>query len=139
MRHGDEHREEALTEGYHVSEIFFPYRLTFLGAGILGFAGVGAAAMSAHAGDDPRLASAVALVCLTHAPALLILGLYARGGLALRIAALLLFTGAALFSTDLALRMFGHGRLFSMAAPAGGMTMMAGWIAVALGALSINR
>ena len=47
--------------------------LALVGAGILGFAGVGAAAMSAHAGDDPRLASAVALVCLTHAPALLAL------------------------------------------------------------------
>ena len=38
-------------------------RLAVLGAGILGFAGVGAAAMSAHAGEDPRMASAVALVC----------------------------------------------------------------------------
>ena len=110
-------------------------RLAVLGAGILGFAGVGAAAMSAHAGEDPRMASAVALVCLTHAPALLALGLFARGGLVLRIAALLLFTGAALFSADLSLRMFGHGRLFAMAAPAGGMTMMAGWLAVALGNL----
>ncbi|WP_370322266.1 DUF423 domain-containing protein [Oricola sp.] len=113
--------------------------LALLGAGILGFAGVGAAAMSAHAGEDPRLASAVALVCLTHAPALLALGLLARCGLVLRIAALLLFVGATLFSGDIALRMFDHGRLFAMAAPAGGMTMMAGWIAVAIGAFTFRR
>ena len=113
--------------------------LALVGAGILGIAGVGAAAMSAHAGDDPRLASAVALVCLTHAPALLALGLLARAGIVLRIAALLLFVGAAMFSADIALRLFGHGRLFAMAAPAGGMTMMAGWIAVAIGAFTLRR
>lgn len=108
--------------------------LAMLGAGILGFAGVGAAAMSAHAGSDPRLMSAAALVCLTHAPALLALGLSGRGGILLRAAGLLLFVGATLFAGDMALREFGHGRLFAMAAPAGGMTMMAGWIVVALGA-----
>lgn len=112
--------------------------LALFGAGILGFAGVGAAALSAHAGGDPQLAGAVALVCLAHAPALLALGLHERG-LVLRIAALLLFIGAALFSADIALRLFGHGRLFAMAAPAGGMTMMAGWIAVAAGAFTFRR
>lgn len=122
-----------------MSEKSIANSLALLGAGILGFAGVGAAAMSAHAGDDPRLASAVALVCLTHAPALLALGLRARGGLVLRIAALLLFVGAAMFSADIALRMFGHGRLFAMAAPAGGMAMMAGWIAVAIGGFTLRR
>ena len=109
------------------------------GAGILGFAGVGAAALGAHAGADAQMAGSVALVCLTHAPALLALGLMARGGLVLRIAALLLFVGAALFSVDIALRLFGYGRLFPMAAPAGGMTMMAGWIAVAVGAFTLRR
>lgn len=122
-----------------MSEYSAANSLALVGAGILGFAGVGAAALSAHAGEDPRLASAVALVCLTHAPALLALGLLVRGGLVLRIAALLLFVGAALFSADIALRMFGHGRLFAMAAPAGGMTMMAGWIAVAVGAFTLRR
>ena len=73
------------------------------------------------------------------AEVLLALGLLARGGLVLRIAALLLFVGATLFSGDIALRMFGHGRLFAMAAPAGGMTMMAGWIAVAIGAFTFRR
>ena len=122
-----------------MNEVSIGDRLTILAAGILGFAGVGAAAMSAHAGDDTRLAGAVALVCLTHAPALLALGLHMRGGIVLRIAALLLFAGAALFSADLALRVFGHGRLFAMAAPAGGMTMMAGWIAVAIGGFTLRR
>ena len=122
-----------------MSEYSISNRLTVLGAGVLGFAGVAAAALSAHAGEDPRLASAVAMVCLTHAPALLALGLFARGNIVLRIAAFLLFAGAALFSTDFALRMFGHGHLFPMAAPTGGTTMMIGWIAVALGALTMKR
>lgn len=116
-----------------------PVSFELLAAGILGFAGVGAAAMSAHAGEDPRLASAVALVCLAHAPVLAALGLSARNDLILRIAALLLFVGAALFSSDMALRMFGHGRLFAFAAPAGGMTMMAGWLAIALAAFTSRR
>ncbi|QKV18852.1 DUF423 domain-containing protein [Oricola thermophila] len=109
------------------------------GAGVLGFAGVAAAAASAHAGSDPRLMSAAALVCLTHAPALLAIGLLGRGAVLLRLAAVLLFVGAALFASDMALREFGQGRLFAMAAPTGGIAMMAGWLAVAGAAFRLRR
>tara|TARA_B100001146_G_scaffold103414_1_gene91543 strand:- start:271 stop:624 length:354 start_codon:yes stop_codon:yes gene_type:complete len=101
-------------------------------AGLLGISGVAAAALSAHAGSDPRVMGAVALICLTHAPALLAIGLFGKSQSFLRLAGLLLFIGAALFGSDLALREFGHARLFPMAAPAGGVTMMAGWLVAGL-------
>ena len=106
-----------------------------LGAGLLGFGGVAAAAAGAHATGDPRLGGSVALICLTHAPVLLALGLQARTRLLLGLSALLLFIGAALFSTDIAMRVFGYGRLFPMAAPTGGVVMLAGWTVLALSAL----
>ena len=124
---------EETTEGAGMS------RIEPIGAGILGIAGVGAAAVSAHAGSDPRLMSAAALVCLTHAPALLALGLSGRRDILLRLAGLLLFVGAAMFASDMALREFGYGRLFAMAAPAGGIAMMAGWLCVAVSAFTARR
>lgn len=118
-------------------------RAALLGAGLLGFGGVVASAAGAHASGDPRLLSAVALVCLTHAPALLALGLagvlFGRTGFVAGLAALMLFAGAALFSADLALRDFGYGRLFAMAAPTGGVLLMAGWLAVAVSAFTVRR
>lgn len=114
-------------------------RVALIGAGILGVAGVSAAALSAHAGSDPRLMSAAALICLTHAPALLALGLSGRRDFMLRLAGLLLFVGAAQFASDMALREFGHDRLFAMAAPSGGIAMMAGWLAAAVSAFTGRR
>jgi len=114
-------------------------RAALFGAGLLGIGGVAAAAASAHAGSDPRLLGAVALVCLAHAPALLALGLAGRRELMLRLGALLLFAGAALFSIDIAMRAFDLGRLFTMAAPSGGIAMMAGWLAIALAAFTARN
>ncbi|MEZ5872051.1 MAG: DUF423 domain-containing protein [Nitratireductor sp.] len=95
-------------------------------AGILGSCGVAAAAASAHGGDQ-RLMSAVALVCLAHAPALLAISTL-RDERTVRIAALLLFAGAAIFSADLALRALHDARLFPMAAPTGGVILILGWL-----------
>jgi uncharacterized membrane protein YgdD (TMEM256/DUF423 family) len=114
-------------------------RAALLGAGLLGFGGVAASAAGAHSTGDPRLLGAAALICLTHAPALLAFGLSGRRGVMPGLAAGLLFAGAALFSGDLALRDFGYGRLFAMAAPTGGVILMAGWLAVALTAFSARR
>jgi uncharacterized membrane protein YgdD (TMEM256/DUF423 family) len=111
-------------------------RAAVFGAGLLGFGGVAAAAASAHAASDPQLLGAVALVCLGHAPVLLAIGLSRQGNLVLRLAALLLFAGAALFSADIGLRVFGHDRLFPMAAPTGGTILLLGWLAVAVSALT---
>ncbi len=110
-------------------------RILIAGAGILGFAGVAAAAAGAHATGDPRLGGSVALICLTHAPVLLALGLQAKIRLLPELSALLLFVGAALFSADISMRVFDYGRLFPMAAPTGGVVMLAGWAVLILSAL----
>lgn len=110
-------------------------RATLFFAGILGLAGVVSAAMASHASGDPRLMGGASAMCLAHAPALV--ALYA-GWPALRtaaIAAALLIAGTLLFAGDLAMRhSLGHG-MFPMSAPTGGVLMMAGWLAVAAGAL----
>ena len=105
-------------------------------AGLLGASGVAAAAASSHAGAD--LLGPYALIALTHAPALLALGLFAQARI-LSVAMLILALGAIVFSADLATRHFaGHG-LFPMAAPIGGMLLIAGWLAVALAGLATPR
>ncbi|MDO9414961.1 DUF423 domain-containing protein [Pararhizobium sp.] len=103
-----------------------------LAAGLMGLAGVALAAAASH--GDPRLLGGASAMCLAHAPALIALyaayDRFATAGLA----ALLLGLGTALFAGDLLARQYlGHG-LFPMSAPAGGMLMIAGWLAVAAGA-----
>ncbi|WP_439616042.1 DUF423 domain-containing protein [Shinella sp.] len=106
---------------------------TLLVAGLMGITGVVTAAAASH-GSDPRLMAGASAMCLAHAPALI--ALYAAWP-TMRIAplaALLLAVGTALFASDLVFRhTAGHG-LFPMSAPTGGVIMMAGWLAVALGA-----
>lgn len=107
-------------------------------AGLMGLFGVAAAAAASH-GADPRLLSGASVMCLAHAPALVALHAGWTHFRTAALAALLLSAGTALFAGDLTLRHFaGHG-LFPMSAPLGGLTMMAGWLAVALGALSPRR
>jgi uncharacterized membrane protein YgdD (TMEM256/DUF423 family) len=43
-----------------------------------------------------------------------------------------LLVGVSLFSGDIALRTFTGNRLFPMAAPTGGTTMIIGWLIVAV-------
>lgn len=107
---------------------------TLFFAGVLGFAGVVSAAMASHATGDPRLMGGASAMCLAHAPALV--AIYAawpklRTG---AIAALLLIVGTLLFAGDLTMRHAAGTGLFPMSAPTGGLTMMAGWIAISLGA-----
>jgi uncharacterized membrane protein YgdD (TMEM256/DUF423 family) len=108
-------------------------------AGLLGAAGVAAAAASAHMGGGARLSS-VALILLVHAAAVLVLatrasaaGKFARLWL---VSALVLALGAALFSADVALFTLRATRLFPMAAPTGGMTMIAGWLLASVAGLA---
>ncbi len=110
-----------------------PSSTLLLLAGALGITGVGLAAAASHLGDDHLLGNA-AQMCLAHAPALV--GIVAAGarlrtGLA---AGLLIGLGTALFAGDLVYRHFQGSGLFPMAAPSGGMAMMAGWLAVGIGA-----
>ncbi|SCB27279.1 DUF423 domain-containing protein [Rhizobium multihospitium] len=102
-------------------------------AGILGGGGVALAAAATHGGDTHFLGAA-STMSLAHAPALL--ALYA-GYDRIRtapIAAVLLGLGTLIFAGDLINRHYGGGSLFPMAAPAGGMGMIAGWAAIAIGA-----
>ncbi|WP_099865978.1 DUF423 domain-containing protein [Pararhizobium haloflavum] len=103
-------------------------------AGLLGAAGVALAAAASH-GSDARLMASAAAMCLAHAPALLALGALSDR---LRLAfpsGLLLAAGTLLFAADLVLRSRVGTGVFPMAAPAGGMGMIAGWILVSLGGL----
>ncbi len=107
--------------------------VTLFIAGILGGGGVALAAAATHGGDTHFLGAA-STMSLAHAPALL--ALYA-GYDRIRtapIAAVLLGLGTLIFAGDLTMRHFGGNSLFPMAAPAGGMGMIAGWAAIALGA-----
>jgi uncharacterized membrane protein YgdD (TMEM256/DUF423 family) len=105
-------------------------------AGLMGAGGVAAAAASAHTGGGARLAT-VAMILLVHAAAVLALsaralnggGREAKGNERLWLAsALALAFGASLFSADIVLLTLRGARLFPMAAPTGGMTMIAGWL-----------
>ncbi|GGE52291.1 hypothetical protein GCM10007276_31620 [Agaricicola taiwanensis] len=116
--------------------VWFPPLMIVL-AGLLGAAGVAAAAASSHATDGPRFAS-LALIALTQAPALLALGLYAGPGTVLRIGGLVIALGALLFCLDLASRQFIGNGLFPMSAPLGGMAMIAGWLLVGIGGLILR-
>lgn len=111
----------------------FP-RLTLFLAGLIGAAGVIFSAMAAHGGDT-HLYSAAATACMAQAPALLALHVGWEKIRTALIASALIGLGCLLFAGDLVFRArFGHG-LFPMSAPTGGFMMIAGWIAVGLGAL----
>ena len=106
---------------------------TLFVAGLLGGGGVALAAAASHGGDTHFLGSA-STMCLAHAPALL--ALYA-GYDRIRtapLAALLLGLGTLIFAGDLISRHFGGSSLFPLAAPTGGLGMIAGWAAITLGA-----
>ena len=111
-------------------------RLLILAGGVCGAAGVGLSAIAAH-GASTNTATAATFL-LVHAPALLAIGLIDFNSI-LRWAALLLFIGLALFSGDLVMRDFGESGLFAMAAPAGGILMIVGWLGVAVAALFPRR
>lgn len=107
--------------------------LTLFVAGLLGAAGVALAAAASHGGDTHFLGSA-STMSLAHAPALLALHAgYDRIRTA-PLAAVLIGLGTLIFAGDLVSRHFLGSSLFHMAAPTGGMGMVAGWVVVALGA-----
>ncbi len=109
-------------------------KLFILAGGLAGAAGVALSAAAAHAGGG-NVATAASFL-LAHAPALLAIGLLGRGRLlaaggAVTLAGLLLFTG------DLLMRHYAGDRLFPMAAPIGGTSMIAGWLLIAASAFTI--
>jgi uncharacterized membrane protein YgdD (TMEM256/DUF423 family) len=110
-------------------------------AGLVGASGVALAAVAAHRVQDAALGAAAHMLMIHAAAAL--------GGLALGanigrpapfgVAALLLLSGAALFAGDIAMRSFTGDRLFALAAPTGGSTMIAGWVTVAVAGILARR
>src|SRR5215468_3680883 len=108
-------------------------------AGLMGAGGVVLAAADAHAAPGAGLAAA-AYMLLFHAAALLGgAALYQQGVLwrPLMLAVLVAWiVGASLFSGDVALRAFAGHRLFPMAAPTGGVILIAAWLGLAVAAIA---
>jgi uncharacterized membrane protein YgdD (TMEM256/DUF423 family) len=111
-------------------------------AAFFGCAGIVFAAAGAHAKPGSGLDSAGHML-LFHASAVIAACAAIAGGLASRpfgiAAAIVLLVGVALFSGDLALRAYTGHRLFPMAAPTGGIVMIAGWALLALAAFLALR
>ena len=102
-------------------------------AGVYGAAGVVLAAVGAHAGAGPNVTTA-AYFLLFHAAALVGACALAgpRAGASVLLAASLWALGALLFSGDLALRALAGASPFPLAAPTGGLVMIAGWLLAAV-------
>jgi uncharacterized membrane protein YgdD (TMEM256/DUF423 family) len=111
-------------------------------AALFGCAGIVFAAAGAHAKPGSGLDSAGHML-LFHAPAVMVACVAIAAGMISRpfgiAAAIVLLLGVALFSGDLALRAYTGNRLFPMAAPAGGIVMIVGWLLLALAAFLALR
>jgi uncharacterized membrane protein YgdD (TMEM256/DUF423 family) len=106
---------------------------------LMGAAGIVLTAAAAHAVKGAGLDSA-GFMLLFHAPAVIAAMAAASNGLLWRplgtIGAMGLILGAVLFAGDIALRAYTGHRLFPMAAPTGGMVLIASWLALAAAALA---
>ena len=103
-------------------------RFWFSAAGLCGALAVGLAAIAAHIAFDERaMVQNVAMLLGWHAPALMGLALWQRGSWVpgLLLAGLTLFSGAMLSRAFL-------GISLGPIAPLGGMTMIAGWMLLAV-------
>jgi uncharacterized membrane protein YgdD (TMEM256/DUF423 family) len=109
-------------------------------AGLMGAGGIMLAAAGAHAAPGAGLDSA-AYMLLFHAVAIMAAAAVVAQGVLFRplaMGALVAWiVGALLFSGDLTLRAFAGHRLFVMAAPTGGVILIAGWLALAAAAVGV--
>ncbi len=106
-----------------------PGRLLVLAGGLCGAAGVAFSAAAAHSGGD-NVGTAASFL-LMHAPAFVAVGLIG-GGKVPRIGSWVLLIGLLLFAGDLLMRDYAGMRLFPMAAPAGGLLLIGGWLIIAV-------
>jgi uncharacterized membrane protein YgdD (TMEM256/DUF423 family) len=108
-------------------------------AGLMGAGGVVLAAAGAHMAPGAGLDGA-AYMLLFHAAAVLGGAALIQQGVLWRPLALIALAawvlGSALFSGDIALRAFAGHRLFPMAAPSGGMILIAAWLVLAVAAIT---
>jgi uncharacterized membrane protein YgdD (TMEM256/DUF423 family) len=107
-------------------------RFLVAAGGLCGALGVALSAAAAHAGGD-NLDTAASFL-LMHAPAFLAIGLLGAGRI-LRGGGFVLLFGLLLFAGDLVMRHYMGVRLFPMAAPAGGVLMILGWLSVVVSAI----
>ena len=107
-------------------------------AGLMGASGIVLAAAGAHAAPQAGLDGAAYLL-LFHAAAMLGGAALTHQGLLWRPLMLAVLAGwvlgAVLFSGDITLRAFTGHRLFAMAAPTGGIILIAAWLALAAAAI----
>jgi uncharacterized membrane protein YgdD (TMEM256/DUF423 family) len=102
-------------------------------AALFGALGVISAAAGAHSAADPRIATMSQMLMIHAAAALALLGLGRNSPLpgGFLGAAALMLAGVALFSGDLAARIWLGGRLFPFAAPIGGGATIISWLLAA--------
>jgi uncharacterized membrane protein YgdD (TMEM256/DUF423 family) len=107
-------------------------------AGLMGAGGVALSAAGAHLASGGGLPSAGSML-LFHAAAVLGGVALMQQGVLWRPLALVVLAawviGALLFSGDIGLRAFSGHRLFPMAAPSGGIILIAAWLAIAIAAV----
>jgi uncharacterized membrane protein YgdD (TMEM256/DUF423 family) len=108
-------------------------------AGLMGAGGIALAAAGAHAAPGTGLDAAASML-LFHAAAVLGGAALLHQGLLWRPLALVVLAawiaGSALFSGDIAMRAFAAHRLFPMAAPAGGLVLIAAWLGLVAAAMA---
>jgi uncharacterized membrane protein YgdD (TMEM256/DUF423 family) len=113
-------------------------RIHILLAALMSAAGVALWAMAAHRAGGESLVTAAQFL-LIHACAVLGLTACRKQGLIhgriASVASALLILGTLLFSGDITARVLAGGRLFPMAAPAGGSLLILGWLAVGVSAV----
>lgn len=103
-------------------------------AGLLGACGIGAGAAAAHISGGGPLDTA-ANYLLIHAAAIAAISLNRASGRTFLGSATVLAAGITLFSGDLALRALLGMKIFPMAAPLGGMILIAGWLTLSFASL----
>lgn len=113
-------------------------QVTLAIAGLVGAAGVGLAAAAAHA---PKLQGTdhAAMLLVLHAAAAIgtvASSLHFERRALFRVATLLMLAGAVLFAASIVMLALYGVRLFPMSAPIGGSAMIAGWLVLALAALT---
>ena len=100
--------------------------------GLAGAAGVAASAAGAHAYAGTNLDTAGKMLIM-HGAALLALAIPGAGSRRLgRFAAVVMAVGVTIFAGDLALRSIEGMKLFPLAAPLGGLLLIASWLIAAL-------
>jgi uncharacterized membrane protein YgdD (TMEM256/DUF423 family) len=107
----------------------------------MGAAGVGLSAVAAHRVESSALATAATIMLIHCAASLALVAIagssrYARGWCA--VAAVMLI-GAGLFGGDIALNTLLGSHLFPLAAPTGGMLMIASWLLAAITGIAEMR